>query len=72
MKIKRIQLAELWRGNSVYNLVHIKGERSRFIVTKQSPLELDDRTYNIITEFTLSDVMQHWEKLCSDKNINDK
>lgn len=66
MKIKRIQLAELWRGNSVYNLVQLKGERSRFVVTKQSPLALDDRTHNIVTEFTFADAMRHWERLCCD------
>lgn len=66
MKVTEIQLADLWRGSSHYRLLFLKGERTRFVITKQDIMADDDRTHRITTEFTLMAVMQHWEKLYPD------
>lgn len=66
MRIIEIQLADLWRGNSHYRLLFLKGDRIRFVITKQDIMSDDDRAHRITTEFTLIAVMQHWEKLYPD------
>jgi len=71
MKVKRIQLAELYRGNSVYQLLQLKGEISRFVITKQNALGNDDRTHRVAIERTLPAAMVHWEKLFLDKDNDD-
>ena len=69
-KVIEIQLGELWRGSSVYRLLHLKGERSRFVITKEDPLAADDRAHRIATELTLIAAMVHWEKLYPDRGID--
>lgn len=71
MKVRQIQLAELWSGSSYYRLLHLKGERSRFVITKQDPMGVDDRTHRIATERTLTAVMSHWEKLYPDNETKE-
>lgn len=66
MKVTETQLADLWRGSSHYRLLLLKGDRIRFVITKQDPLANDDRTHRITTERTLMEVMPHWEKLYPD------
>ena len=66
MKVTEIQLADLWRGSSHYRLLFLKGERARFVITKQDVMSDDSRTHRITTERTLLEVMQHWEKLLPD------
>ena len=71
MKVTEIQLADLWCGSSHYRLLFLKGERTRFVITKQDVMSKDSRTHRITTERTLMDVMQHWEKLLpDDRDLN--
>ena len=66
MKVTETQLDDLWRGSSHYRLLHLKGDRIRFVITQQDVMADDQRTHRITTERTLMGVMQHWEKLYPD------
>lgn len=66
MKVVETQLADLWRGDSHYCLLLLKGDNIRFVITKQNVMADDDDAHRITTEFTLMAVMQQWEKLYPD------
>ncbi len=67
MKAKRLQLGELWRGNTLFQLIHLKGERSRFLLMKQDMLG-DGRMHRVAIERTFSAIMLHWDALLPDRN----
>lgn len=58
----------MWRGSAHYRLLFLKGERTRFVITKQNILADDDHAHRITTEFTLMAIMQYWEKLYPDED----
>lgn len=65
MKVKRKQLAEhrsVVTGR-LYRLWHLKGERSRFVISYQ---DLDDVIHTEQTELTLSAIMPRWEDIVAE------
>lgn len=65
MKVKRKQLAEhrsIVTGY-MYRLWHLKGERSRFVITYE---DLEGALHRKMTEFTLMDIIDSWEDIISE------
>lgn len=67
MKERHRKLAEHFRGSCIYQLLHLKGHRSRFVITRQD-VGGDQRTHNLITKLTINEIIPHWEKLCEDND----
>ena len=72
MRETQTLLDEQWRGSSYYCLIMVKGNGTRFVIYKRDPLAEDDRSHRMTTEFTLSEIMPHWEKLLPDKDDTPK